>query len=144
MYGVQIKHFNISQKFDLSSKSNLILDCDYSYNENDLNLVIRWFYKNRTEPIYQWLPEIKSRDVAEDFKSSFNMNYVTDVADPYTMFRAVNIFKPKLNMSGKYSCRISSLVNDVLREGYVYIYGKCIFVLFLGPLRLVFCIHCIS
>ncbi|RWS04786.1 hypothetical protein B4U79_05735, partial [Dinothrombium tinctorium] len=122
--GVQINRFVIPKYFDLSTNRDLLLDCDYIYNANDIKLVVRWFHNAIPEPIYQWIPEKRIRHVAEQFKQSFDMNYVSDATDPYTKFRAVRIRNPQPSMSGTYTCDISSLAGQSTHASSVYIYAS--------------------
>ncbi|KAL1414632.1 hypothetical protein MTO96_007274 [Rhipicephalus appendiculatus] len=39
-----------------------VLDCEYVYNENDLKLVVKWFFNDGPEPVYQWIPEMRVRE----------------------------------------------------------------------------------
>lgn len=133
-YSLKIKHSIIPILFDRTLNRTLEMDCDYIYNENDLLLVVRWFFhatSDRPEPFYQWIPEKKFRYVAEDYKQFFDMNYIAENSDPYTKYRSVVLKNPSPNMSGKYTCKVSSLANTDTREGSVFIYGKFFFAIYL-------------
>lgn len=126
-YSLKVKHSIIPTFFDRTLHRSLKMDCDYVYNENDLLLVVRWFFHNKTdrpEPFYQWIPERSFRFVAEDYKKFFDMNYIADNSDPYTKYRSVLLDNPMPYMSGNYTCKVSSVANTDTREGSVFIYGK--------------------
>ncbi|KAI1303124.1 hypothetical protein HDE_02385 [Halotydeus destructor] len=121
---VTIKRVTLPTLYDATSGQDLVLDCDYDYDGNDLNLVVRWFYNNSTEPIYQWIPEIDKRQVSEDIKEHFDFQHTTDPNDPYTKFRSMRIVNPEPYLSGKYACDIQSLASHERRSTSLLIYAS--------------------
>lgn len=124
VHGVEIRRVSLPTFFDITSNASLLLDCDYVYTENDLKLVVRWFFNNTPEPVYQWIPERNSRHISNFLKASFDESYAANPNDPYTKFRAIRIRNPTPDLSGKYICDISSLASQDKREAIVFIYGN--------------------
>nr|XP_015930092.1 uncharacterized protein LOC107456674 [Parasteatoda tepidariorum] len=98
------------------------MDCDYSYNENDLRLVVKWFFEDSLEPIYQWIPELKLKHTSEFFKNRLDLNYSVNTMDDYSRFRALKIYRPSTELTGKYTCLVTSLAGQDSREQVMTIY----------------------
>lgn len=134
---VKIVRHSISQIVESSvnqSHSSLILDCEYSYDPGDVKLVVRWFYNDSPEPIYQWIPSSDNRYVGDSIRPYFDMDYrIDDGDDRFTKYRAIRLI-PNLNgrpslpvtLSGKYTCIISSIMSQDSRHGQLTIYGTCL------------------
>ncbi|KAG0444167.1 hypothetical protein HPB47_014090 [Ixodes persulcatus] len=60
--GVTIRRLSIPRWVRNGTDTPVVLDCEYVYNENDLKLVVKWFFNDGLEPVYQWIPEMKSRE----------------------------------------------------------------------------------
>jgi hypothetical protein len=113
---------------DASNTSELILDCEYVYDSNDLMLVVKWFHNNSPEPIYQWIPDRGVRYVGELLKQRFDMNYSVNPNDIYSKFRALKLRNNiTVDLSGNFSCLVSSLAGQDGRQGQMVVYGKCTF-----------------
>lgn len=100
------------------------------YNENDLRLVVKWFFEDNLEPIYQWIPELNRRHTSGVLKDRLDMDFVVNTADAYSRFRALRIPKPSTELSGKYTCLVTSLAGQDSREQFMTVFGKydlCIF-----------------
>ena len=121
---VEIKRILLPSMFDMNGGSDLILDCEYVYNENDFHLVVKWYYNNTGVPIYQWIPERNARHIADLLKSRFDEQYQVNPNDPYSKYRAIRIKNPTPDLSGKYVCDIASLASQDKRETHLFIYGK--------------------
>ena len=99
--------------------------------------IIKWFYINKfilryhnsdPIPIYQWIPERGKRDFSDKIINFVDKNYAID--DESTKFRAIRLIKPTTNLSGRYSCLVSSLYNHDSAYTNVVIYGKSNYKLF--------------
>jgi hypothetical protein len=122
--GVEIRRVTLPTFFDITSNASLLLDCDYVYNQNDIKLVVRWFYNNSQEPVYQWIPERNIRHIADRLKPSFDEAYESNLNDPYSRYRAIRIKNPTPDLSGKYVCDISSFASQDKREVTIFIYAS--------------------
>ncbi|XP_076325537.1 uncharacterized protein LOC143233292 isoform X2 [Tachypleus tridentatus] len=102
--------------------SHVILDCRYRYTENDLRLVVKWFFNDDSEPVYQWIPELEKRHVAEFLFGRLNLSFSVDSSDRYSRYRALYILNPSLEMSGKYTCHVASLAGQDSRHQEMLVY----------------------
>ncbi len=127
-HAVKILRHSIPRMVDASNTSELILDCEYVYDSNDLMLVVKWFHNNSPEPIYQWIPDRGVRYVGELLKQRFDMNYSVNPNDIYSKFRALKLRNNiTVDLSGNFSCLVSSLAGQDGRQGQMVVYGKCTF-----------------
>ncbi|RWS03846.1 hypothetical protein B4U79_13125, partial [Dinothrombium tinctorium] len=119
---VHIIRYHIPSSFDARFESTLVLDCDYSYNANDLKLIVRWFFESIPEPIYQWIPDHNIRRVSDFLLPYFDTDYLSNPSDQYTKYRAVKINNPTPELSGRYMCDVSSLAGQAKKENLVTIF----------------------
>ncbi|XP_013790090.2 uncharacterized protein LOC106473948, partial [Limulus polyphemus] len=102
--------------------SHVILDCRYRYTENDLRLVVKWFFNDDSEPVYQWIPELEKRHVAEFLLGRLNLSFSLNSGDRYSRYRALYILNPSLEMSGKYTCHVASLAGQDSRHQEMFVF----------------------
>jgi hypothetical protein len=114
-----------------SGKSKLLapdflLDCDYEVGENETNLVVKWLLTpdgtTKQQLIYQWIP---SRPPTERvlLKNRIKKNYtITD--DPKTMFRAIMVTKPSVELSGEYTCSVETFQSSEKKSSTLQVIGE--------------------
>lgn len=129
-----VRHANDSSS--LASPHRFIqMDCDYVYDVNDIKLVVRWFYNDSPEPIYQWIPESDTRYISDSIQPYFDVHHkISD--DPFTRYRALRLVSNQerldgstrqafpVSLSGNYTCVISSIMNQDSRQGSLTVYGE--------------------
>lgn len=112
----------------LGSNDYVVLDCDYVVS-NESGLEIKWFYvgENDTlQQIYQWIPDMDSRKSIGYFADRIDLKYkVGD--DKYGMFRALRIRNVTHDLTGNYTCKVSSYDNESSVTKRLTIYGMCIY-----------------
>ena len=109
---------------DASNTSELILDCEYVYDANDLMLVVKWFHNNSPEPIYQWIPDRDVRFVGELLKSRIDINYTVNANDDFSKFRALRLRNNiTVDLNGNFSCVVQSMAGSDGRQGQMIVYG---------------------
>ncbi|XP_057658587.1 butyrophilin subfamily 2 member A2-like [Diorhabda carinulata] len=90
--------------------SPVILDCDFSLEANDQDLVVKWFF-NKTL-VYQWIPGTKKRPQGLGIlKDRLNLEYAASV-DANSIHRALHILKAGPDLSGDYTCSVSTLQSE--------------------------------
>lgn len=113
----------------------VILDCVYTYDANeDQHLVVKWFFNDDPKPIYQWIPDLNKRSYSKSkiFEGRIDRNYAilssskADSTDKYTKFRALKINRPTTEMTGTYSCSVTSLQGQDTRSKDMIVYGECL------------------
>jgi hypothetical protein len=106
------------------TEDSVVLDCIYTLDPiDDKNLVVKWFLNDDPEPIYQWIPEVGSRHASKRLQGRINMDFAVNTADPMTKYRALNILRPTIDLSGKYACHVMSLSNQDSAEETMIVYG---------------------
>ncbi|XP_060522227.1 uncharacterized protein LOC132699494 [Cylas formicarius] len=93
--------------------SEAILDCDFSIDESDSDLVVKWYF-NKTL-VYQWIPSTKMRPQGLGIlKDRLNLEYQASV-DVNSIHRALHILKAGPDLSGNYTCSVSTLEGEDIR-----------------------------
>ena len=108
------------------TQSSVVLDCPYTLDPDiDRHLVVKWFFNEDPEPIYQWIVEFNSRHVPQRYEGRVNPNYVVlNTSDPWQRHRALNLIRPTVELNGRYSCHIISIFSQDSREANMIVYGK--------------------
>lgn len=105
---------------EIGSKEDLILDCVYEA-EDEEGLEIKWFYDD--QQIYQWIPWKSGPRALGRLSDRIDLEYmVTD--DESNMYRALRIKNVTLDLSGNYTCKVSSFYNEQVKTKKLIIYGK--------------------
>lgn len=101
------------------------MDCDYSFeNSKDTQLVVKWFFNDDPFPIYQWIPEHNRRSTSPRFRDRIDINYSIPNGQPLTKYRAVKLLNPTTDLSGKYTCEVSSLFGQDTKQRTMVVYRK--------------------
>lgn len=103
----------------------VILDCDYSYGNNTSGLVVKWFFKNKARPVYQWIASQKPQDMGI-LRGRVDLTYRAS-SDPLKMHRALRIVKPNTDISGDYTCVVSTFMEEDSRTKQMIVFGKYFF-----------------
>lgn len=113
---VEIRRLSVPRWIQNGTEESVVLDCEYTYNENDIRLVVKWFYEDNLEPSYQWIPELNKRYVSGVLRDRLDLNFAVNTVDAYSRFRALKLVKPTTELSGKYTCLVTSLAGQDSRE----------------------------
>ncbi|XP_019872417.1 uncharacterized protein LOC109600683 [Aethina tumida] len=91
----------------------ILLDCDYALEDsNEVDLVVKWFFNDLRIPVYQWIPNHhKKPQVLGILKGRLNLNYSAS-KDVHTQHRALHIIQPGPDLSGNYTCQVSTYLNE--------------------------------
>lgn len=98
------------------TETPVVLDCEYVYNENDLKLVVKWFFNDGPEPVYQWIPEMSVREAFGVLQGRLDDTFSVNSRDVYSQYRAIRIVEPTWELSGKYTCVVASLAGQDARQ----------------------------
>ncbi|XP_042205572.1 uncharacterized protein LOC121854839 [Homarus americanus] len=104
------------------SKPQLILDCEYDITEYDKSgLVVKWYFNRQPFPVYQWIPRNEPQDLGI-LKGRLNLEY--EVSDEeFTKHRALAIVNPTTELTGEYTCWISSFESEDFRRKSLIVYA---------------------
>ncbi|XP_023224014.1 uncharacterized protein LOC111625184 [Centruroides sculpturatus] len=121
---VEIRRFSVPRYVENGTEDSVILDCEYVYNENDIRLVVKWFFNENLEPVYQWIPELKIRHTSGILQDRLDLNFSVNTVDAYSRYRALKVLDPTTELSGKYTCLVTSLAGQDSREQNMTVYGE--------------------
>lgn len=98
----------------------VILDCDYDLeNTSTKGLVVKW-YLNGFDLVYQWI--YGTVPAAIDPASKYIDLHYKASNDPNTMYRAMKLTRPDIDLTGNYTCLISTFEDETstMRPMIVY------------------------
>ncbi|XP_044755466.1 uncharacterized protein LOC123314334 isoform X2 [Coccinella septempunctata] len=84
-----------------------VLDCDYSVNEDE-GFVLKWYLNEKL--VYQWIPS-KRPNTLGILRDRVNLNYSAST-DTNSVYRALHIIQPGPDLSGDYTCLVSSFISE--------------------------------
>lgn len=104
------------------STSQVVLDCYYDITEHDkTGLVVKWFFNRQPIPVYQWIPDKVPQDLGI-LKGRLNLKYeVSD--DHFAKHRALAIVNPTTDLTGEYTCVISSFASEDSKRKKLIVYA---------------------
>ena len=119
---VRLESFSVPPLVEAGTVSNIVLDCPYSITKNEKKgLVLKWYLNSLHIPIYQWIPPnhpsglgIMGGKIDFDFQMGSN---------PYSKHRALSIKSPTISMSGHYTCKVSTVQNEVSLTSTMVVYA---------------------
>ncbi|XP_065291533.1 uncharacterized protein [Dermacentor albipictus] len=122
--GVQIVRLSVPTWVENGTEDSVLLDCEYAYTErDDSQLVVKWFLNDDPKPIYQWIPELETRHVSQRLKGRLNTDF-TVTANHFTKFRALNLLRPTTELSGRYSCHVTSHNSQDQKSQLMTVYAR--------------------
>ncbi|XP_018321183.1 uncharacterized protein LOC108734222 isoform X2 [Agrilus planipennis] len=117
--GVKINKLQVPEVAQFGSP--VVLDCDYSWDEKkDDGLVVKWFFNNGRTPIYQWITNNKPQALGI-LKGRLNLEYSASQHNN-SKHRALHITKPAPELSGDYTCSVSSFNDEDSRTKSMLVY----------------------
>lgn len=99
----------------------ILLDCEYVYNEHDVRLVVKWFFNDLLEPVYQWIPELNARQTSGILTGRLDDSFTVGGSRD-SQYRALRIIRPTTELSGRYTCVVSSMAGQDSREQSMMVY----------------------
>lgn len=107
------------------SVSMLVLDCDYDLTEYDRpGLVVKWYYNRQPFPVYQWIPNNGPQDLGL-LKGRLDLKHQVS-EDEYMKHRALAIVNPTSELTGEYTCWISSFESEAYKRKKIIIYSPAV------------------
>ena len=118
---VHLESLSVPPMVEAGTVSNIILDCPYSITEGEKEgLVLKWYLNSVYIPIYQWMPPNPPRGLGI-MRGKIDLNFCMS-RDPHTQHRALAIIAPTIQMSGDYTCKVATLVNEVSLTSSMVVY----------------------
>ncbi|XP_065159843.1 selection and upkeep of intraepithelial T-cells protein 1-like [Atheta coriaria] len=121
--GVKINKLKVPKLIKHGSPS-VILDCDFTLEDSDEEPVVKWFFNNDRTLVYQWIPGKRPQD-SGILKGRLKLEYKAS-EDPNCLHRALYILQPGPDLSGNYTCLVSTFQSEEIRTKsmLVYVPGK--------------------
>ncbi|KAL6258266.1 hypothetical protein P5V15_010203 [Pogonomyrmex californicus] len=117
-----IKSINIPATVKVNGTDYIILDCDYDLeNTSSKGLVVKWFF-NTNQVVYQW---IYGRNPLADEPAAKYIDLTYKASDdPYTEYRAIKLNKPGIDLTGEYTCVISTFADERTANASMIVYSR--------------------
>ena len=123
IHSVKIRDLVIPELVELGSE-DILLDCDFDYNESEkYQLDIKWYFNGEPSPFFQWVPGQMSKPqiIGERFRDHIDINHSVH-EDSYKSHRALLLKKPSIELSGVYTCKVSTFLDEDIKRKRMIIY----------------------
>ena len=93
-----------------------------------MQLDIKWYFNSEPTPFYQWVPEKMSRPqiIGDKFRHHVDLDHVVH-PDSHKRHRALLLKRPTTELSGLYTCKVSSFISEDVRRKRMTVYCKFFF-----------------
>ncbi|XP_044729275.1 uncharacterized protein LOC123292627 [Chrysoperla carnea] len=118
---LKIKDLKIPDVIEYGTMDELTLDCDYDIDKDANGLVVKWFFDD-TQQIYQWIPKNKPQDSGL-LKGKIDLKYKAS-NDSNKMYRALHIKDVNPQLTGNYTCVVSTFDDEVRESKRMVIFDK--------------------
>ncbi|KAH0810286.1 hypothetical protein GEV33_012505 [Tenebrio molitor] len=109
--GVKINKLQVPEV--IKHGASVILDCDFTLEDREEDLVVKWYFNKNKTLVYQWIPALKPQGLGI-LKDRLNLEYAASV-DANSVHRALHILKAVPDLSGDYTCSVSTLQSEDIR-----------------------------
>lgn len=117
-----ITNISVPELVRLGDVDYVILDCEYDLeNDSSNGLVVKWFF-NKYVLLYQWIYHSPPQ-ADPSFQKYIDLNYMA-TEDNYTMYRAMKLNKPDVELSGEYTCSVSTYADEDDKTASMTVYCK--------------------
>ncbi|KAF2351893.1 Immunoglobulin-like domain, partial [Trinorchestia longiramus] len=94
-----------------NSVPSVVLDCVYHYEEYEAKgLTVKWFWHKDHEPVYQWIPG-GTPEVRGILTGRVAVDHIAS-SDFFSRHRALSIIRPTSDLSGLYTCTVSTYYDE--------------------------------
>ena len=107
------------------SVKSIILDCVYSLdtpNNTASGLVVKWYHNRSPAPIYQWIPGYPPQAFGL-LRGHVNLGHVIS-NDRQMRHRAIQLLRPRPELSGEFTCKVSTWSGLDTATKRMTIYGE--------------------
>ena len=126
---VKIHELNVPKVVEEGSE-NILLDCNFDYNESEADqLEVKWYFNQDPAPFCQWIAgrsDSKPQLIGSLFEDKVDLSY-TSGQNNHTKYRALLLHKPTTTMSGTYTCKVSTLESEAVAEANMLVYSPAVF-----------------
>jgi len=109
-HAVRITDLSVPAVVLNGSLPSVLLDCTYQLdqptNSSAAGLVVKWYHNRSPQPVYQWIPGY-SPQAFGPLRGRVNLGHVVS-DDPLMRHRAVQLVQPRPELSGEYTCKVTT------------------------------------
>jgi len=124
-WAVQITNLRVPSTVQNGSK-DVILDCEYNLHPKEIeereDPVVKWFFRSKPGPVYQWIPGSKPKDL-DILKGRLDLEYRASV-NPSMAYRALRILRPTTDLSGEWKCMVSTFSSEDFMVKKMVVFGE--------------------
>ncbi|XP_045534591.1 uncharacterized protein LOC106714705 [Papilio machaon] len=120
--GVNIRNIVVPTLVEVGTQS-VVLDCQYSIDEMSpkVGLVMKWFFNGSSGLVYQWIPPMRPQVIGL-LKGKVDLDFkISD--DPLQAYRAIKIRNPTTDLSGNYTCVVSTFLEEDRQTRTMLVYS---------------------
>ncbi|CAN7988018.1 unnamed protein product [Ixodes hexagonus] len=125
--GIRITRLNVPRFVKNGTVESVVLDCEYELSSDAgdrQGLVVKWYLDNDPVPLYQWIPEISvGRHVGPKLRNRLDLFFTVPDGTDLNKFRALKLLRPTTELSGLYTCQVSSLIGQDSRSGNMTVFA---------------------
>ena len=105
---------------------NVLLDCNFSYNESETEqLEVKWYFNQEPAPFCQWIagvPDTRPQLIGAMFQDKVDTEYAGGSTNQ-TKYRALLLHRPTTAMTGTYTCKVSTLESEAVAQAKMLVYA---------------------
>jgi len=118
---VKLENLVVPPVIQNGTQDHVILDCPYTLHQSERDgIVLKWYLNSKTVPIYQWIPPSHPQGLGS-MRHKISLDYEIS-RDPFKRHRALYIVDPTVEMSGEYTCKVSTLENEASSSSTMVVY----------------------
>ncbi|CAG4982167.1 unnamed protein product [Parnassius apollo] len=120
--GVNIRKIEVPALVEVGTES-VVLDCQYNIDiiSPRVGLVMKWFFNGSSGLVYQWIPPMRPQVIGL-LKGKVDLNFkISD--DPLQAHRAIKIQNPTTDLSGNYTCVVSTFLEEDRQTRAMLVYS---------------------
>ncbi|CAK1600948.1 unnamed protein product [Parnassius mnemosyne] len=120
--GVNIRKIEVPALVEVGTES-VVLDCQYNIDivSPRIGLVMKWFFNGSQGLVYQWIPPMRPQFIGL-LKGKVDVNFkISD--DPLQAHRAIKIQNPTTDLSGNYTCVVSTFLEEDRQTRTMLVYS---------------------
>ena len=134
---MRINDLRVPEIFELGASDSILLDCDFDYEDAEkFQLDIKWYFNGEPTPFVQWVPAQMERPqlIGDRFRGHVDLAHAVH-EDVFKRHRALRLVHPTLELAGTYTCKVSTFLDEDVKQKKMVIYCECIFSEFRGYVR---------
>ncbi|XP_041973338.1 uncharacterized protein LOC121729022 [Aricia agestis] len=108
-HSLRITSVRIPEVLQHGSRAPLTLDCDF-VTDNVTGLVVQWFRDGREHLVYQWIPPNPPQALGI-LRDKLDLSYKAS-NNPHTWHRALRVRSPEPELTGNYTCVVSTFLAE--------------------------------